>query len=73
MAGIVIRMKGSPQEVAAKLRLLEVYNLRLDEVGSAFQGVTAGVVSNSSGLSVIGCSSDVVVSSGLCLVCDISG
>jgi transcriptional adapter 2-alpha len=35
IADIEFREEDSPQEVAAKLRLLEIYNLRLDEVRSA--------------------------------------
>jgi hypothetical protein len=35
IADIEFREEDSPQEVAAKLRLLEIYNLRLDEVSSA--------------------------------------
>lgn len=33
IADIEFREEDSPGEVAAKLRLLEIYNLRLDEVG----------------------------------------
>jgi transcriptional adapter 2-alpha len=36
IADLEFREEDSPQEVAAKLRLLEIYNLRLDEVGGAF-------------------------------------